>query len=241
MQKLETPAVSRNRNKGKNKQKQANPPKREQSQEWISQATPTIMDSRPQSELLGRPRSLIAAAREHPVTAMVTVLLSALVGAATVVPVLVLGLEKWNESIPIVDMGAIDTKKPFSAPLEIKNASTVFDMHSPAVDCKFSAFSSEGAVTQSTLNGGTNGWHGLPRMTVPIKTSAVFFCDLPDKFKYTNEAGKELTLQSATISVSLKYETWFGLLNRERRPPPTIFTFLSTSNGYQWVKGTLIK
>jgi hypothetical protein len=223
--------VSTKNNKNKNK-------KGKRSPAAVSASMPVVA---PPPPIPLRPRSLIAAVKEHPVVAAVSVLLSALVGAATVAPVVVLALEKWNETIPAIDMGGIDPKKPFSAPLEIKNPSSIFDMHAPAVDCKFFAFYSDGAVTQLTQNGGTNGWHGLPTMTVPIKGSAVFFCDIPDKMKYTNEAGKELTLQSATMTVSVKYETWLGLLIRERQPSPTTFTFLNTSNGYQWVKGTLIK
>lgn len=164
--------------------------------------------------------------------------MTALVSAATVGPAVVLAVEKWNETIATIDMGSVDPKKPFSAPLEIKNASTIFDMHSPAIACDFSAVYSEGLVLPS---GGTSGWHALPKMTVPVKSSAIFFCDFPDKFKFTSDTtGKTLTLEAATLTVSVKYETWtpFAI---ERQPPPTTFTLLNTSTSYQWVKGTLVK
>ena len=213
----------------------------------MEKRSPTTVVNKSRPELAQKaspkpgPRSLSQTIKDHPLAIAFSLFFSFLLGTATVFPAVVAGFEKWNETIPIIDMGGIDPKKPFSAPLEIKNGSTIFDMHSPAIDCKFSAFYSDGAITEITQNGGTIGWHGLPRMTVPIKSSAVFFCDIPDKLKYTNEAGKELTLQSATMTVSVKYETWIGFIIRERQPPSTVFTFLNTSNGYQWLKGTLIK
>jgi hypothetical protein len=146
-------------------------------------------------------------------------------------------LEKWNESIATIDMGSVDSKKPFSAPLEIKNPSAIFDMHSPAIACRFSATYSEGVFVPA---GGTIDWQRLPTMSIPVKSPAIFFCDLPDKFTITNEAGKINTLASATMIVSLKYETWLPWAV-DRQPPPTTFTLLNTSTGYQWVKGILIK
>jgi hypothetical protein len=162
--------------------------------------------------------------------------ITALVTAVTVGPGLI---EKWNDTTASIDMGSIDPKKPFSAPLEIKNASTIFDMHSPEEACTFSAVYSEGLILPS---GGTTGRHALPGMTVPVKSSAIFFCDFPDKFKFASEAtGKTLTLEAATLTVSVKYATWIVLFTLERQPPSTTFTLLNTSTGYQWVKGTLIK
>jgi hypothetical protein len=185
-----------------------------------------------------RPRGLGIVIKEHPIVVAVTVLLGT---AATAIPLSISLTERWNETIATIDMGSVDQKKPFSAPLEIKNASTIFEMHAPAMSCAFSTVYADGTVPSLTQNGGTTGWHALPTVSVPVKSSVIFFCDLPDKFKYTTESGNELTLQSATMTISTKYKTWLFFWPLERQPQPTTFTLLNTSSGYQWVKGTLIK
>ncbi len=135
-------------------------------------------------------------------------------------------------------MGSIDPKKPFSAPLEIKNPSTIFDMHSPSFSCHYTAVYSEGMFIPS---GGTTGWHGIANGIIPAGGSAVFFCDMPDKFTATdNVTGKVNVLVSGTMTITISYETWLPW-SVERQTPPTTFTFLNTSTGYQWVKGTLIR
>lgn len=182
-------------------------------------------------------RSLLATIKEHPLAVATSLILSFLVGAATVIPAVVRAFEIWNESIATIDMGAIDQKKPFSAPLDINDPSSVFDMHSPAVACHFSAVYSGGMVIPS---GGTLSWHPLGA-DISNKSPAIFFCDVVDRFKYTGENGQQLTLQSATISVSVRYETWLGPFTFKREPPPTIFTAINTSSGYTWVKGSMIK
>lgn len=183
-------------------------------------------------------RGLLATIKQHPVVLAVSVFLGAL---ATGFPLGISALEKWNESIATIDMGSVDQKKPFSAPLEIKNASTIFEMHSPAWGCSFSAQYFNGTVPQTEESGGTTGWHALATISIAVKGSAILFCNVPDKFKRTMEDGKELTLQSATLTVSTKYVTRLFFWPIERQPQPTTFTLLNTSTGYQWVKGTLIK
>ena len=210
--------------------------KGKQSPATASVSMPAVAPTPP-----SQPRSLLATIKEHPVAVAASLLLSFLVGAATIVPAALLVVEKWSESVAIIDMGSVDPKKPFSAPLQIKNASTIFDMHAPAISCSFSALYFNGTVPQLTQNGGHKGWYVLPTKSVSVKDSAVFFCDFPDKFKYTNETGEELSLHSATMTAYVKYETWIGPKTIEREPPPTTFTLLNTSTGYQWVKGTLIK
>ena len=96
-------------------------------------------------------------------------------------------------------------------------------MRSPATACSFSAVYSEGLFMPSW---GHKWMAWAAENEHPSQKLAIFFCDFPDKFKYTNEAGKELALQSATMTVSVRYDTWLGWLNIPRQPAPTTFTFI---------------
>lgn len=170
--------------------------------------------------------------------APIVALLGVLAAIAGIVAGTGYSMEQWHQTVPTIDMGKIDPTKPFSAPLEIKNPSPIFDMHSPGVSCRFSAVYSEGIVLPQ---GGTTGWHGIPNGIIPAGQSAVFFCDMPDKFTFkNNDTGKINILVSATMVVAVRYETWIPVTIL-RETPPTTFTFLDTSTGYQWVKGALIK
>jgi hypothetical protein len=167
-------------------------------------------------------------------------LASAIIGVLAAVAGIVAGtgyaIEKWHETLAVVDMGEVDQQKPFSAPLQIKNPSAIFDMHSPSITCRFSAEYTNGVFLPE---GGTVGRHGIPK--IAAAESGVFFCDMPDKFTITDNAtGKINTLVSATMVIIVNYETrvpW----SVSQQTPPTTFTLLNTSNGYRWVKGALIK
>jgi hypothetical protein len=167
-------------------------------------------------------------------------LASAIIGVLAAVAGIVAGtgyaIEKWHETLAVVDMGEVDQQKPFSAPVQIKNPSAIFDMHSPSITCRFSAEYTNGVFLPE---GGTVGRHGIPKITAG--ESGVFFCDMPDKFTITDNAtGKINTLISATMVIIVNYETWVPW-SVSQQTPPTTFTLLNTSNGYRWVKGALIK
>ena len=113
-------------------------------------------------------------------------------------------IEKWHETLAVVDMGEVDQQKPFSAPLQIKDPSAIFDMHSPRIMCRFSAEYTNGIFLPE---GGTLGRHGIPK--IAASEAGVFFCDMPDKFTITDNAtGKINTLVSATMVIIVNYETW---------------------------------
>ena len=145
-------------------------------------------------------------------------------------------IEKWHETVAVVDMGEVDQQKPFSAPLQIKNPSPIFDMHSPSITCRFSA---EYTNRVFIPEGGTIGRHGIPK--IAAGETSVFFCDMPDKFTITDNAtGKVDTLVSATMVIIVNYDTWVPWAVPQQTPPTTI-TLFNTSNGYRWVKGAIIK
>ena len=189
----------------------------------------------PQTSL--QTRSLSATLKEHPAFVAVSLLVAFLVGAGTIVPATGYVVEKWHETIATIDMGSVDQKKPFSAPLEIKNPSALFDMHNVGIACRFKA-----AYKQKGLfipDGGTIGWHG-PNF-ISAGQSAVFFCNIVDGFTMTDDVTGEIaTIDTATMVVGVMYETWIPWAV-SRRTPDTTFTLLNTASGYQWVKGTIIK
>ena len=167
------------------------------------------------------------------------------VGAIAAIFVIVQGvanlLEKWNSTLANVEMsGEVDQKKPFTVPLKIKNPSGYFDMHNPKIGCRIFAVYSDGKDHTGTFDGGTTTPHQI--FKIPVGgSSAVFYCDVPDRFKLTaTETGVAIPLVSGQMTVTLEYETWVPW-SIPRIPPPAFFTLHNTSDGWRWVPGTEIK
>jgi hypothetical protein len=167
-------------------------------------------------------------------------ILFALAAIAGIVSVGTTVLEKWHDTIAVIDLsGDVDPEKPFTLPLNVKNPSSIFEMHYPTVSCKFSATYSDGGTGNVTSNGGTYGLHRSP--LIPAGGSAPFFCDFPDKLKITSDDTKKLLpLTEGGMTVSAEYETWVPW-TVNRKPPPAVFALLKTSVGFRWIKGTQIK
>jgi hypothetical protein len=149
-------------------------------------------------------------------------------------------LEKWHDTSAIVDLAAdVDQQKPFTLPLFIKNPSSIFDMHSPTVACKFSVTYSDGGPHLATSNGGTYGLHQTS--LIPAGGAAPFFCDFADKFKVSFEDSKEAApITEGNITVTVEYQTWL-FWSVKQTPPPATFNLLKTSTGFRWIKGHQIK
>lgn len=170
---------------------------------------------------LDHSRGLVAVIKEHPIVVVMSLALGIV---ATVVPVSISIMEKWNETTGTIDIESFDQNKSFLAPLVIKNASTLFEIHSTSAACRLFAAYDNGTTPQMTENGSTAGWHALPTKTVEVKSSAIFFCDFPDKLKYANAAGEDLTLNRRPWRYRQNIKSSFcsGLLSgsRSRRPSP---------------------
>jgi hypothetical protein len=166
------------------------------------------------------------------------------IGAIAAIFVIVQGvanlLEKWNSTLATVEMsGEIDQKRPFTVALKIKNPSGYFDMHNPKIGCRIFAVYSDGKDHTGTVGGGTTTPHQI--FKIAGGSSAVFYCDVPDRFKLTaTETGIVMPLVSGQMTVTLEYETWVPW-TIPRITPPAFFTIHNTSDGWRWVPGTEIK
>ena len=181
-------------------------------------------------------QSLSSTLKEHPVFVVVSLLVTALVAAATVVPAAGYVQEKWQETVATVDFsGDIDQQKPFSIPLAVKNPSQIFTMYSTRASCWADIEYETGEAGKRLLLEADQG--AMLIGPIPPGKAGNYPCDLPGNVAVHNGPPDAPTypLRQADMLVVTEYETWVPFTIS--RHYVTHFVMFKTTSGFRWIKG----
>jgi hypothetical protein len=159
-----------------------------------------------------------------------------LVPLLAAVPVLFLAIDKWNQTIAIIELaGPADQIRPLNAPLLIINPSNLFDMLNVQTDLNYGAVWAFPGAQKQTMVTDPRGRKPVPETPI-IRFGSPYIFDPGAPRLASTATDKDVPVDSAKIHLRVIYETRIMGFSIPRETG-AVFTLLKGSSGSQWVKG----
>lgn len=167
-----------------------------------------------------------------------------LVGIATILPAFGYALEKWEETIPIIDFASeVDQKAPFTTPLVIKNQSQIFAALGPEIRCltilQYGPPQGPGLIAYAWDPPPAHGprpnpvWASLGVSEISPGKAANYACNRAGKIYVVDHDGDPMVM-AASMRAYFRFHTAMWPWERTTTED---FTSFRTREGYRWAKG----